>query len=104
MEFLKNDLGHRKKGEVVEVSLSSAANIRLMDSSNFSQYRAGRQHRYYGGYVTRTPWRHPIPNSGHWYVVVDLGGHAGRVGANVRVLPGILPAAREPSLSSESDS
>lgn len=100
MQFLHNDLGYRKKGEIVEVSLASAANVRLMDSSNFSAYRAGRQHRCYGGYVTRTPWRHPIPNSGHWHVVVDLGGHAGRVGATVRILPGFLPAAREPALSS----
>lgn len=100
MQFLHNDLGYRKQGEIVEVSLASAANVRLMDSSNFSAYRAGRQHRYYGGYVTRTPWRHPIPSSGHWHVAVDLGGHAGRVGASVRVLPGILPTAREPSLSS----
>ncbi len=46
MQFTQYDLGQKQGGEVVEVSLSgSAANVRLMDSSNFQSYRAGRQHR-----------------------------------------------------------
>lgn len=33
--------------EVVEVTLDKAANVRLMDGSNFSAYRAGRNHRFH---------------------------------------------------------
>ncbi len=49
MDFIHNDLGMLNGGELVEVSLSSQANVRLMDSSNFSLYRNGSQHRFYGG-------------------------------------------------------
>jgi hypothetical protein len=52
MQFVQHDLGYRSRGEIVEISLSgNAANVRLMDSSNFSSYRSGRQHRFYGGLV-----------------------------------------------------
>lgn len=81
MNFLQNDLGHRKSGELVEVTLSRAANVRLMDSSNFQNYRNGRQHRFHGGQATRSPMRLQIPHAGHWYVAVDLGGYLGSVSA-----------------------
>jgi hypothetical protein len=101
MRFSQYDLGQRQGGEVVEVSLSgSAANVRLMDSSSFQNYRAGRQHRYYGGHATKSPVRLQIPNSGHWYVVIDLGGYPGSVRSGVRVLPGPVPPLREAPLSS----
>lgn len=85
MNFLHNDLGHLTGGEVVEVTLSSQANVRLMDSSNFSSYRQGRQHHFYGGLVQRSPYRLQVPSSGHWHVAIDLGGYGGSVRANVRV-------------------
>lgn len=88
MQFIKHDLGQRTSGEIVEVTLSNAANVRLLDSSNFQNYRNGRRHRYYGGHAKRSPVRLKIPNSGHWYAVVDLGGYSGQVKSSVRVLPG----------------
>jgi len=101
MNFQKYDLGNLQRGQIVEVTLKgSAANVRLMDSSNFQNYRNGRRHKYYGGYVTRSPYRVTVPNSGHWYVAIDLGGYAGRISSSVNVLPGALPSARQPSLSS----
>ena len=100
MQFIQHDLGQRSGGEIVEVTLSSAANVRLMNSSNFQSYRNGRRHRYYGGYAKRSPVRLQIPNSGHWYVAVDLGGYSGRAGSSVRVLPGRLRPMQETSLSS----
>jgi hypothetical protein len=86
MNFLHQDLGILDGHEVVEVTLANAANVRLMDSSNFSSYRAGNRHQYFGGYVTRSPFRLPVPRSGHWHVAVDLGGYAGTVRAGIRVL------------------
>ena len=100
MQFIQHDLGQRSGGEIVEVTLSSAANVRLMNSSNFRSYRNGRRHRYYGGHAKRSPVRLKIPNSGHWYVAVDLGGYGGRVGSSVRVLPGRLRPVQETPLSS----
>lgn len=53
MKFSYYDLGHLSKGQVVEVCLSAAANVRLLDSSNYNNYKNGRHHRYYGGYVKK---------------------------------------------------
>ena len=101
MKFAYQDLGHRSSGEIVQVTLSgNAANVRLMDSSNFQSYRSGRRHRFYGGHATRSPVRLSIPQSGHWYVTVDFGGYAGNSRFNVQVLPGALRAIQEPPLSS----
>src|SRR5688572_2886706 len=101
MQFTHHDLGSLRGGEIVEVTLGgTAANVRLMDSTNFSSYRAGRRHRYQGGHVTRSPFRVQVPHAGHWHVAIDLGGYSGRVRSSIRILPGPLPAVREMPLSS----
>lgn len=100
MKFNVYDLGQKKRGEIVEISLSgSAANVRLMDSSNYQSYKNGRRHRYIGGLAKKSPVRLQIPNSGHWYVTVDMQGLRGTVSSSVRMLPGSLPEMREPALS-----
>lgn len=56
MQFTKYDLGQLDKGRVVEIILKgNAANVRLMDSSNFNNYRNGRNHRYIGGLAKKSP-------------------------------------------------
>jgi hypothetical protein len=82
-------LGQLKRGDIVEVTLSgSAANVRLLDSSNFSRYRRGQQHRYVGGLAQRSPVRLSVPSAGHWYLVVDMQGLRGTARSAVRVIPG----------------
>ncbi len=88
MQFIQNDLGFRQAGDVVEVTLTAGANVRLMDSSNFSAYRNGRQHRYTGGLARQSPVRLEIPTSGSWHVAVDMQGLRGSTRAGVRVIPG----------------
>jgi hypothetical protein len=100
LSFLQFDLGNRERGQVIEVTLTNGANVRLMTSSEFSNYKNGRQHRYIGGLVKRSPIRLPIPSSGHWYVVVDMQGLRGSTRASVRTLPGPLPEIREVPLTS----
>jgi hypothetical protein len=56
-----------------------------MDSINFSSYRRGQRFRYHGGHAKRSPVLLTAPHAGHWHVVVDLGGHGGRVNASVSV-------------------
>lgn len=88
MRFNHYDLGYLDRGTVVEITLSgSAANVRLMDSSNFSSYRSGRQHRYYGGLITQSPVRLVVPNSGNWHVTVDMQGLRGTTRSAVRTIP-----------------
>jgi hypothetical protein len=101
MNFRYWDLGQRSRGEVVEIEIEgSAANVRLLDSTNYNAFKAGRQHRYFGGHAARSPVRLQIPNSGHWYVTIDYGGYAGRGRVGVRVLPGSLPTMKSRSLPS----
>ena len=101
MNFSYYDLKQRKSGEIVEVTLSgTAANVFLVDYSNFQSYKSGRRYRYYGGHATRSPVRLSIPSSGHWYLVIDLGGYTGTVRHSMRILPGAMPALRERPLSS----
>jgi hypothetical protein len=95
------DLGYKSGGEIVMVTLSgNAANVRLMDSSNFSSYKSGRRHKYFGGLAKRSPVRLQIPHSGHWYVTVDLQGLRGSVKSSIQIVPGALPEIRELPLSS----
>lgn len=86
MQYQHYDLSNLDAGQVVEINLSgNAANVKLMDANNFHSYRNGRQHRYYGGYVTSSLTRLEVPFKGSWHVTIDLGGHRGNVRSSVRV-------------------
>ena len=98
-KFLHSNLGYRKRGDVLEVTLSHGANVRLLDSSNFGSYQRGGRHRYHGGLARKSPVQIPIPSSGHWHAVVDMQGLRGSTTAGFRVINGAalrpLPPIRE---------
>ena len=101
MQYQVYDLHQCYKGERIQVTLrGNAANVRLMDSSNYNSYRNGRRHNYYGGLAKRSPVILTVPRNGHWYVTIDLGGLRGSVSSSVKKLPSPLPEYREPPLSS----
>lgn len=79
------DLG---SSDVVEVSLDKQANVKLLDFSNFQKYKRKQRHTYYGGKATTSPAHVSPPHSGHWHLVIDLGGYAGRVNASVNIKKG----------------
>ncbi len=99
MQFIHTDLGYRQRGDIVEITLTSGANVRLMDSSNLASYKNGRSHRFYGGLAKQSPIRLTIPNAGHWHVAVDMQGLRGSTRASVGVLPGPLPEIAQVPLS-----
>lgn len=87
MNFQHYDLGYNENGKVVEVVLKGTeANVCLMDTSNFQNYRSGRRFSHYGGHFKQSPVRLAVPHSGHWHVTIDLGGYGGSVNSSVRVL------------------
>jgi len=105
MNFTHYNLGHVDRGSVVVVTLKgNAANVRLMDGSNFSSYRSGRQHRYVGGLARSSPVRLQVPHSGTWHVAIDMQGLSGQVRTGVQVVPGQalkpLPTINEAPLRS----
>ena len=91
MNFIHTNLGQRKRGEVVEITLTSGANVRLMSSSDFNSYKNGRRHRYIGGLAKKSPIHLKIPSAGRWHIAVDMQGLRGSTKASVRVLPSALP-------------
>jgi hypothetical protein len=103
MKFHHYDLGYLSGGETVVITLSgNAANVRLMDSSDFNNYKSGRSHHYYGGLAERSPVRLRVPHSGNWHVTIDMQGLRGNVRFSVHVEPvppGPLPTIREQPLS-----
>lgn len=58
----------------VEVSLSHAADVFLVDSINFQKHKSGQRFEYYGGHYTRTPVVITVSGSGRWYLIVRGGG------------------------------
>lgn len=71
----------------LEVNLrGNVANVLLLDSSNFQKYKNGHQCKYFGGYMTTSVSRIPIPSTGHWHVVINLGWYSGSVESSVRVI------------------
>jgi hypothetical protein len=94
-KYLVHDLKTLERGTTVVVHLSgSAANVRLMDSSNYQSYKSGRAHRYFGGLVKRSPHRIVVPKRAHWYLTVDMAGLRGTARAQVDIEPPPLPTAR----------
>lgn len=81
-------------GDILEVTLDHAANVQLMDTVNFTDYRNGRPFRYIGGFVQKSPYRLKAPRAGKWHLVIDLGGNAGAVRASTRVLPATFAMAQ----------
>ena len=103
MQFNHWNLGHRNQGDVVVVNISGkAANVRLLDSANFQNYKSGRRHKYYGGLMTQSPAEIPVPHSGSWNVAIDMQGLRGQSRASVTVVPREarqpLPRYQQPSL------
>lgn len=87
MEYQEYDLGPLDEGSIVRVNLTGTeANVELVDPTNRLEFKAGRRHNYYGGHYKQSPAIIPVPRTGHWYVMVHLGGFGGRVGSSVEIL------------------
>ena len=100
MQFTKYDFGHLEKGRIIEITLQgSAANVQLMDSSNFNNYKNGRRYRYVGGLAKQSPIRLATTHAAHWYLAIDMRGLVGSVRTSARVLPQALPVIKQRPLS-----
>jgi hypothetical protein len=103
-KFVHYHWNRLETGSTVVVTLSTAANIRLMDSTNFNSYKNGRRHRYTGGLATKTPFRIRVPRTGSWYLTIDLMGlKATNVRHSATVEPPPLPTAKSAPLQSLSN-
>jgi Domain of unknown function (DUF1883). len=55
----------------VEVHLKHAADVFLVDSSNFQKYQSGKNFEYYGGYYDHNPVQISVSGAGRWYLIVN---------------------------------
>jgi hypothetical protein len=85
VDYVYYDLGYRDAGEAVIVEVDRTANVMLLDDSGLSSYRRRQRFQYVGGRATQSPVSIPVPRSGHWHVVIDLGGAQGSIRSSVSV-------------------
>lgn len=63
-----------ERGTIVAVTLSGPANLRLMDPENFAAFQDGEKFAAYGGLARRAPYRIKVPQSGPWFLAIDVAG------------------------------
>ncbi len=73
-------------GDVVRLDCDTQCNFMIMTDTNFSAYRSGGRFNYHGGHYKRFPAAIDVPSSGHWNVVIDLGGGRANIRYNVSYL------------------
>lgn len=82
------DLRQCKRGDIFRVELSHGANVFMVDNSNFSSFKNGRDFKHFGGggLITRSPHDFVVPSSGHWYIVIHTWGLSNSTRYNVTPL------------------
>lgn len=101
-KFIRYHWNRLEKGSTIVVTLSTAANVRLLDSTNFNAFKNSRSHRVAGGgQVRKSPFRITVPRTGSWYLTIDLMGfRATSVRHSATVEPPPLPVAKTARVSS----
>ena len=89
MNFLQYDF-QLNPNDVVEVTLNTIANVKLMDPTNFLYYRNKRKYKFTGGIAKPPKYTVSPPSKGRWHVVIDMEGFSGDVVASAKVIRGIL--------------
>ncbi|MDN3365381.1 DUF1883 domain-containing protein [Priestia megaterium] len=59
----------------VEVQLENAADVYLLDRTNFQKYQNGQDYKYYGGHCRQTPVNITVSGIGRWYLIVEGSRH-----------------------------
>ena len=86
------DLG---KYDIVQVTLSMQAFLRMMTEKNYEHYRFGDEYKFHGGVATTSPANLQPPSAGHWHLVIDLGGKEGDLKATVNILKDRAPKPKK---------
>lgn len=71
-------------GQTISVEINLQTNVMLMDPLKYSSYKK-RSFEHYGGNFKTSPANIKVTHTGLWYLVVDLGGRAGRINTLVRI-------------------
>lgn len=85
MKYTYKD-GNFKKGDILIITVDRRVNIYLVDSNNFQRYKNGNSFEYYSSKSASSPYNITVPSTGHWYIVLDLGGGTGILNYSINVL------------------
>ena len=77
--------GNFKKGDILSIVIDRKVNVYLMDNVNFARYKNDNSCEYYGGGANSSPYNITVPRTGHWYIVIDLGGGTGILNYSIKV-------------------
>ena len=83
MQYAYYDLGEQKKNATVEITLSAATSVLLLDQGNLELLQHEQKYKSIDQYVYLSPYRITIPEERHWYIAIENPG----MEHNVRVLP-----------------
>lgn len=85
MKYTYKD-GNFRKGDILIITVDRKVNIYLLDSTNFQRYKNGNGFEYFSSSANGSPYNITVPMSGHWYIVLDLGGGSGILNYSIKVL------------------
>lgn len=77
--------GNFKKGDILSIVVDRNVNTYLMDGINFQRYKKDMNCEYYGSSTKASPYNILVPRTGHWYIVIDLGGSTGILNYSIKV-------------------
>lgn len=77
---------HYNSGEVIVLDCDTQCNFMLLDDTNFHSYKNGRANNYYGGFFKMFPAKITVPSTGHWNIVIDLGGGSANIKYSLSVI------------------
>ena len=86
MAYQLCELGQVDQGKIVEISLDYSASIKIMDHTNYYNFKKGGKHKFIGGYIEKSPYEVVIPYASRWFAVFDIDGLAEKVCSGVRIL------------------
>jgi hypothetical protein len=84
-QYLYKDY-HLDAGDIVHVAIDTQANVIVLDESNYQNYRSGRSFKHLGGFYKTSPINIVVPSTGHWYVVIDLGGGSATIRYSINII------------------
>lgn len=87
------DLGSCERGDIWRVDLDWGANVFMVDQSNFSSFKSGRDFTHYGGggLITRSPHDFVVPRAGRFYIVAHTWGLRDSARISVTNIPQLRP-------------